>query len=251
MTLPDFPDWTTPVQTIERVTQVTPGGTTITAGAAPVSFDTSDFASLVLSITPPAGVLGNAYSLVAIWQESGADADADSVSMHTLAVYSPALSRILWQLPVRGSSVKLYLAGTSADTAHLNITGSNRALLGPTITRSSENIAQTPLSDGRLIASGTANNIPAGGSLGGFYIPPVSRAITVQLGIATAKCEISLGGVQLAGGVVSELVLGDYAASQANPAFPGIACPGVGINLTIINNDTVVRSPTFRVWDVS
>lgn len=251
MTLPDFPDWTTPVQTIERVTQVTPGGTTITAGDAPVSFDTADFASLLLSITPPTGVIGNAYSLLAIWQESGGDADADSVSMHTLTAYTPALSRILWQLPVRGSSVKLYLAGTSPDTAHLTITGSNRALLGPTVTRSSENFTGTPLSDGKLIASGTAGPIPAGGSLGGFYIPPVSRAVTVQLGIATAKCEISLGGVQLAAGAVSELVLGDYVATQANPAFAEVACPGIGMNLTIVNNDTVSRTPTYRVWDVS
>jgi hypothetical protein len=245
MTTPDFPDWQQAVAIVDTAAQLTAGAVVLSTGQSTPSLDTSDVNTVLIEIAPPqAAAAGKRYELFLLWQEAGVNVFQEVLTYHSALSYDTALSRMMWIVPARAATLTVLLRGSDASTSSVIVSGSTRALAGgePQIFRG--NVFR------RLLAVGTTS-IPAGGSIGPFYVPPSARAISARIGGTNNLVSCSISAVDLVGIVPTANLLWDNTATGGNDSLVNLPVPSMGLEITLANADVAARSANIVVWDVS
>lgn len=244
MTLPDYPDWATPVAQIERDVTLTTS-VLVPSGGSTSAFDTSGLQTLVLYTQDNSGGIAGVRCIVLLrWIAGGITVHLETVSFHSMASYALLnITEIIAQLPVRGTSLIV-----SAYTSDGN--GCVVRLLGST--RPSPLAVSTDSTDfGNLLLNQAVAAIAAGATAGPYYVPPVSRAVAVAWGFTSNLVRINASGVMRTGvTITSSRMLGVQLTARAS-AVGEMSCPLVGTEWTVFNDDTVAHGGNFQVWDVS
>lgn len=244
MTAADYRDFTQPVAQIDQATQIGQGSMVLHNGQSTSDFDVSTYASLSITITPPASTAGHRYLLILRWKEAGNVVDVDTVSFHSDASYSSVgFNEIYRHLPVRGSSFNLSVIGDDASDVSMIVTASTRELAGGRASLGND-------VNGRLIASYSAI-IPATSNSGPIYVPPVAELLAVTWTYVIAAGVITLDGVNASAGAAIATHLERLTFGAASVAETVFRVSHVGTELVVINNDAAPHSGTVQVWDVS
>lgn len=245
MTTPDFPDWQQAVAIVDTAAQLTTGAVVLSTGQSTPALDTSDVNSVLIEVTPPqAAAAGGRYELFLLWQETGVNVFQEVLTYHSALSYATALARMTWVVPARAASLTVLLRGSDASTSSVIVSGSTReAAAGqPQIFRG--NVFR------RLLTVPTTS-VPAGGSIGPFYVPPSARAISGRVGGAAALVTCSISAIDLAGIVPTPNLIWDSLPNGGNQSIVALPVPAMGLEISFANTDTVARNANLTVWDVS
>lgn len=247
MTATDYPDWTQPVALNEQVSGQLIPGNTLTVGGAVVNLDTTAAQSLTINVEAgQAAPAGHLYVVKAAWFEGTVPAAIDSVSYAAVAAYTMGTDSVLWQLPVRGSSVLLSAIGNNNDIINAWAFLSTRQVDTATVTR-------TQVGAGKLIATYGQVSIPANTVIGPIHVPPAMATLLSfdQNSSKIINLVSAISGDQ--NGNVGLQQMGTY-QSTPSAQTPNIGpvlvnTPGVGLAVSASNQDSVAHNWTLAAWD--
>lgn len=245
MTTPDYPDWTTPNVAVDISTRI-PGSPFVLAPPAQVPvFDTSRYASLILTVTPPNTGTGQRYVLAVQWFEGAEPADADVLSYNDSFSWQSGDTQLLWQVPVRGTSAIVeILEGSNSATSSIDVVGSTRTLSGPSVAGDRTN-------RGRLLLDTGNVNIAAGGASARFFFPPVARAVAVWFWGNGNAGHVDLYGISARAAAIGSKLRGTYSVATTAISADDVPLPGIGGELVMNNDTAAAHNYVCRVWDVS
>lgn len=230
---------------IERVDPIAPIGPSVTVanGGSSAPYDVADYSSISVQYAGAIGAAGGREVLLVEWLAGGIVVDSDVISYHYSASYPNVISDY-WHLPVRGTQVQFTYYGNPGGWGG-NVYKTTRPTQGGRLGRSFANGAGAALT---VVPFGA---IPGAGSIGPFYVPPVTRAVSMRTVLAAgASITFTLSGVYATAGAPTTLPLFQEVRTVTG-TFNEILVPGIGLEMTLLNNNAGATSAGAIIWDVS
>lgn len=239
----DFADWTQPVASVDQVGVVIDQPNLSPAGTA--KLDVTAYNELLVSITPPSSAAGAAYMLDVVWWDATGTIvlDENTLTFNSDTSYLAGVT-MTWRIPVQGSLVQFDLVRSDASTVGIFVTGGRRISLTRPIR------SRISTQDDRLLYQ-NANPIPAGGSIGPFWIPPVTQQISVVWSYVIASGSLDVVGYFKTGVTVSAVRIARVTVAGLLSGQLLFQVPGIGCQITLNNADAGAHSGSLQVWDVS
>jgi hypothetical protein len=244
MTTPDYPDFTQGVGILDQAATLTTANQTITANGSQLTVDTSKLASVTVIIQLPQGAAGLRFRLTTQWVDAGFSCVQRTVSYHSANSYSSNPAIMQYQFPARGASLNLILQGDSNAVCNIIVIGSTRVI-------PDELIAYNQGDDDRMLLNVPSQSIPASSTTSTFYIPPVTRAYSIDFVCGSASVLMTLIAVNKeALGMTGRGFARIYGTTQ-NVLANNVVLPYTALEVSMTNTSAGALSAGFIVWDVS
>jgi len=240
----DFPDFTTPVQTLETTLQPSGYPDTLVPGETGTDIDTSGASSVALVLQPGFGSIGDRCALLMQWITGNLIVDEETITFHSENSYADLFANLMLQTPVRGQKLRLIYFCTAAVNLWIDARVSSRVIAETRLTRS------VP-AHGRNLAN--YNPTISAGASQTFYVPPVAGAVALEALYGIASGFLAVNGVTVPSGLVPSAVRMTVVATSATlgGVIPNFRAPLTGLEVVVTNSDAAAHAGSFVAWDVS